>query len=182
MPGPGPRDSIGLAASVLYLGAVGDRYGRKLLLVLGTVLSVPACLLAAFASSVEVLVLARLVGGLATGTAFPTTLALITALWSGPARTRSIALWSGLGGAISSLGPLLSGWLLESFWWGSVFLITLPPAVVALLMAVVLVPAHVNEATDQVDHLGGVLSVLLVAGLVLAINFAAVRPSPTPAP
>jgi MFS family permease len=129
MPGPGPRDSIGLAASVLYLGAVGDRYGRKLLLVLGTVLSVPACLLAAFASSVEVLVLARLVGGLAAGTAFPTTLALITALWSGPARTRSIALWSGLGGAISSLGPLLSGWLLESFWWGSVFLITLPPAV-----------------------------------------------------
>jgi MFS transporter, DHA2 family, multidrug resistance protein len=166
--------SLGLAASVLYLGAVGDRYGRKLLLVLGTVLSVPACLLAAFAASVEVLVVARLLGGLSAGMAFPTTLALITALWSGPARTRSIALWSGLGGAISSLGPLLSGWLLESFWWGSVFLVTLPLAVVALLMAVVAVPAHVNEATDPVDHLGGVLSVLLVAGLVLAINFAAV--------
>jgi MFS family permease len=159
---------------VLYLGAVGDRYGRKLLLVLGTVLAVPASLLAAFAPSVEVLVLARLLGGLSAGMAYPTTLALITALWSGPARTRSIALWSGLGGAISSLGPLLSGWLLESFWWGSVFLITLPLAAVALLMAVAFVPAHVNEATDPVDHLGGILSVLLVAGLVLAINFAAV--------
>jgi MFS transporter, DHA2 family, multidrug resistance protein len=64
-------------------------------------------------------------GGLSAGMAFPTTPGLITALWSGPARTRSIALWSGLGGAISSLGPLLSGALLLDFWWGSVFLITL---------------------------------------------------------
>ena len=95
--------------------------------------------------------------------AYPTTLALITALWSGPARTRSIALWSALGGAISSLGPLIAGTLLEHFWWGSVFLITLPLAVVALLMALRFVPAHVNETTDPVDHLGGVLSVVLVA-------------------
>jgi MFS transporter, DHA2 family, multidrug resistance protein len=106
--------------------------------------------------------------------AFPTTLALITALWSGPGRTRSIALWSGTGGAIASLGPLLSGWLLESFWWGSVFLVTLPLAVVALLMALVFVPAHVNETSDPVDNLGGVLSVLLVAALILTINFAPV--------
>jgi MFS transporter, DHA2 family, multidrug resistance protein len=166
--------SLGLAASVLYLGAVGDRYGRKLLLVLGTALSVPACLLAAWAPSDTVLVVARVLGGLAAGMAFPTTLALITALWSGPARTKSIALWSGLGGAISALGPLLSGLLLEHFWWGSVFLITLPLAVVAFAMAVFLVPSHVNETTNPVDNLGGVLSVVLVAALVLAINFAPV--------
>src|SRR5215831_8648600 len=101
--------SLGLAASVLYLGAVGDRYGRKLMLVLGVVLSVPACILAATAPSIQVLVLARLLGGLSAGMAFPTTLALITALWTGAARTKSIALWSGLGGAISSLGPLIAG-------------------------------------------------------------------------
>jgi MFS transporter, DHA2 family, multidrug resistance protein len=166
--------SLGLAASVLYLGALGDRYGRKTLLVLGTLLSVPACLLAAFAGSEGVLAAARVLGGLSAGMAFPTTLALITALWSGPARTRSIALWSGLGGAISSLGPLVSGALLLNFWWGSVFLLTLPLAVVALLMALAFVPAHVNETTDPVDNLGGILSVLLVAALVLAINFAAV--------
>ena len=64
--------SLGLAASVLYLGALGDRYGRKLLLVLGVVLSIPACLLAAWAPTVEVLVLARIFGGLAAGMAFPT--------------------------------------------------------------------------------------------------------------
>jgi DHA2 family multidrug resistance protein-like MFS transporter len=166
--------SLGLAASVLYLGAIGDRYGRKLLLVLGTGLAVPASLLAAWAPSDNVLVLARVFGGLAAGMAYPTTLALITALWSGPARTKSIALWSGLGGAISALGPLLSGLLLQYFWWGSVFLITLPLAVVALAMAVYLVPSHVNEATEPVDNLGGVLSVVLVAALVLAINFAPV--------
>ena len=105
--------SLGLAASVLYLGALGDRYGRKLMLLLGTALAIPASLLAAFAPSIEVLFAARLLGGLAAGMAYPTTLALITALWSGPARTKSIALWSGLGGAIAALGPLLSGALLD---------------------------------------------------------------------
>jgi MFS transporter, DHA2 family, multidrug resistance protein len=166
--------SLGLAASVLYFGALGDRYGRKLMLVLGMALSIPACLLAAWAPSDEVLFLARLLGGLSAGMAFPTTLALITALWAGPGRTKAIALWSGIGGAISSLGPVLAGALLEEFWWGSVFLLTLPLAVVALVMALRFVPSHVNEATDPVDNLGGILSVVLVAALVLAINFAAV--------
>jgi MFS transporter, DHA2 family, multidrug resistance protein len=166
--------SLGLAASVLYFGAIGDRYGRKLMLILGMALSVPACLLAAWAPSDEVLFVARLLGGLSAGMAFPTTLALITALWAGPGRTKSIALWSGVGGAISALGPVASGALLEHFWWGSVFLLTLPLAAVALVLAIVLVPSHVNEATDPVDNLGGVLSVVLVASLVLAINFAPV--------
>lgn len=166
--------SLGLAASVLYLGAVGDRYGRKLMLVLGTALAIPAALLAGLAPSLGVLFAARLMGGVAAGLAFPTTLALITALWSGPARTRSIALWSGIGGAISALGPLLSGALLERFDWGSVFFITLPLALVALVLAVKLVPAHVNETSDPVDNLGGILSIVLVASLVLAINFAPV--------
>jgi MFS transporter, DHA2 family, multidrug resistance protein len=166
--------SLGLAASVLYLGALGDRHGRKLMLVLGTALSIPAALLAAYAPTDTILFVARVAGGLSAGMAYPTTLALITALWSGPARTRSIALWSAIGGAISSLGPLTAGWLLGRFWWGSVFLITLPLAVVALVMAVRLVPSHVNKSTDPVDNLGGILSVLMVAALVLAINFAAV--------
>ena len=166
--------SLGLAASVLYFGAIGDRYGRKLMLILGMALSIPACLLAAWAPTDEVLFLARLLGGLSAGMAFPTTLALITALWSGPGRTKAIALWSGIGGAISSLGPVLSGALLEHFWWGSVFLITLPLAAIAIVAAVVYVPSHINEASDPVDNLGGILSVVLVAALVLSINFAPV--------
>jgi MFS transporter, DHA2 family, multidrug resistance protein len=166
--------SLGLAASVLYLGALGDRYGRKIMLVLGMALSIPACLLAGFAPSVGVLFIARLIGGISAGMAFPTTLALITALWSGAARTKSIALWSGIGGAIAALGPLLSGALLTQFDWGSVFFITLPLAALALWGAVRYVPAHVNETTDPVDNFGGILSIVLVASLVMAINIAPV--------
>ncbi|HEY6687969.1 MAG TPA: MFS transporter [Propionibacteriaceae bacterium] len=166
--------SLGLAASVLYLGALGDRYGRKLMLILGMALSVPACLLAAYAPSDAVLFGARVLGGVSAGMAYPTTLALIAALWSGPGRTKSIALWSAIGGGIAALGPLVAGALLEKFWWGSVFLITLPLAAIALVLAVIFVPSHVNETTDPVDNLGGVLSVVLVGTLILSINFAPV--------
>jgi EmrB/QacA subfamily drug resistance transporter len=166
--------SFGLAASVLYLGALGDRYGRKMMLLGGVLLSIPACLLAAYAPSDGVLALARILGGLSAGMAYPTTLALITALWSGQPRTRAIALWSAIGGGISALGPLVAGALLEHFWWGSVFLVTLPLAVVALVLAWRFVPSHVNEATDAVDNLGGILSAVMVGALILGINFAPV--------
>ena len=166
--------SLGLAASVLYLGALGDRYGRKMLLVLGMALSIPACIIAGFAPNFEVLFGARLLGGLSAGLAYPTTLALITALWSGPPRTKAIALWSALGGALSALGPLLSGALLEKFHWGSVFVVTLPLALLALILAAMFIPSHVNETTDPVDNLGGMVSVVFIAALVLSINFAPV--------
>jgi len=166
--------SLGLACSVLWLGALGDRYGRKTMAVGGTILAVPFSLLAAFSPSDTVLFLARLGGGLAAGMAYPTTLALITALWSGPGRTRSIALWSGLGASISALGPLCAGFLLEHFAWGSVFLLTLPLAAVAIPLAWIMIPAHVNEASDPVDNLGGILSLVMIGSLILAINFAPV--------
>jgi EmrB/QacA subfamily drug resistance transporter len=166
--------SLGLAASVLWLGALGDRYGRKMMLVLGVTLSVPACILAAWAPTDGVLVIARIFGGVAAGMAYPTTLALIAALWSGPGRTKSIALWSGIGGGISALGPVISGALLQHFWWGSVFIVTLPLAVVAFVLALLFVPAHVNETTEPVDNFGGILSALLVGALVLGINFSTV--------
>ena len=99
--------SLGLAATVLWLGALGDRYGRRMMLLLGMGLSVPACVIAGFAPSIGVLIFARVLGGVAAGMAFPTTLALITALWAGSHRTKAIALWSGIGGAMSALGR---GW------------------------------------------------------------------------
>lgn len=166
--------SLGLACSVLWFGALGDRFGRKTMAVGGTILAIPFSLLAAFAPSDTVLMIARLGGGLSAGMAYPTTLSLITALWSGPKRTRSIALWSGLGGAISALGPVGAGLLLEHFSWGSVFLLTLPLALVAIPMAWILVPAHVKETKGSVDNLGGILSVVFVGALILSINFAPV--------
>ena len=136
--------SLGLAASVLWFGALGDRYGRKLMIVLGMSLTIPACLLAGFAPSSGVLFAARVLGGLAAGMAYPTTLALITALWSGPAHEVDRAV-VGPGGGIALLGPLISGALLEHFSWGSVFLVTLPLVAIALPMAIFFVPSHVNE-------------------------------------
>lgn len=164
--------SLGLAASVLYFGALGDRHGRKRMLIIGMCLSIPASLVAGFAPNVEVLFGARLVGGIAAGLAFPTTLAVITALWSGPKRVRAIAAWSAFGGAISALGPVLSGALLEVLSWHSVFLVTLPLAVVALVTAWRLVPADTGDEAAVVDNLGGVVSIVMVGSLVLAINFA----------
>lgn len=166
--------SLGLACSVLWLGALGDRYGRKLMLLLGVAIAMPAAIIAAFAPTIEVLVGARLLGGFAAGMAYPTTLALIAALWTGAARTRAIALWAATGGAISACGPLLSGWLLLRYSWGSVFIVILPLALVALFMAWRFVPAHVNETTEPVDNIGGILSVILVGAFVLGINFAPV--------
>lgn len=162
--------SMGLAASVLWFGALGDHHGRKMMLIAGTLLAIPASILAGFAPTVNILILARIIGGLAAGMAFPTTLALIAALWSGPARTRAIALWSGIGAAIAALGPMISGYLLTFTDWGSVFLITLPLAVISLIMAFKLIPAHVNETPDPVDNRGGILSLLMLGTLILAIN------------
>lgn len=166
--------TLGLAMSVLYFGAVGDRYGRKLLLVLGLTFTVVAAPLCAWAPTATVLVVGRVLTGLAAGMAYPTTLALITALWApGPARVRAIALWSGVGGAAMVLGPTVAGALLERCWWGSVFLEVVPVAVVALVLVVVVVPAHAEESTEPVDHVGGVLSVAMIATVVLGISLVA---------
>ena len=125
--------TLGLAMSVLYFGAVGDRYGRKLLLGLGLAFTLVTAPLCAWAPNAAVLVVGRVLTGLAAGMAFPTTLALITALWApGPARVRAIALWSGVGGAAMVIGPSVAGGLLERCWWGSGFLMVVPVAVETL--------------------------------------------------
>jgi MFS transporter, DHA2 family, multidrug resistance protein len=164
--------SLGLACSVLWLGALGDRYGRKMMAVLGVTLAIPAALISGLAPSIEVLIFGRLFGGFAAGMAYPTTLSLIAALWGpGPGRTRSIALWAAIGGAISVSGPLLSGLILEVAEWPWVFLIVLPVAVVALVMALKFIPAHINEGKEAVDNIGGILSVVLIGTFVLSLNF-----------
>ena len=138
--------------------------------------TVPTALLAAWAPTIGVLIVARVLGGVAAGMAFPTTLALITALWDGPARTRSIALWSAVGGAMIAFASLARRVAAHRGLVG----LGVPPLRTAGRRRpgswpLAFVPAHVNETTDRVDHLGGVLSVVGVVALVLAINFA---PSP----
>lgn len=162
--------ALGLAASVLYLGAIGDRYGRKRLFVIGAVLTIPTACMSAWAPNADFLALARLASGFAAALLFPTTLSLISALFSGGARVRAIALWSGLGAGVAALGPLIGGWLLEYFWWGSVFLIAVPLAAFALVIGVLVIPNHLPRDTGPVDHIGGVASVIAVGGLVMIIQ------------
>lgn len=162
--------ALGLAATVLYLGAVGDRHGRKLLFVLGGALTIPTAFLAAYAPNGEVLAVARLLGGIAAAMLFPTTLSLISALYSGRARVKAIALWSGVGGGFAALGPVVGGWLLELYWWGSVFLITVPLVIIVLIVGLVVLPWHANEERFRIDHLGGVLSIVAIGGFVIAIE------------
>jgi DHA2 family multidrug resistance protein-like MFS transporter len=162
--------TLGLAASVLYLGALADRYGRKPAMMAGAALSVPTALLAAWAPNATVLIVARVAGGVAAGLLYPITLSLITGLFRGGARTRAIALWSGIGGGCSALGPLVGGLLLGRFWWGSVFLPSVPIAVLVVVLAGRWLPRHAGETSEPVDHLGGVLSVVFIGPLVLAIS------------
>jgi DHA2 family multidrug resistance protein-like MFS transporter len=162
--------TLGLAASVLYLGALADRYGRKPAMMLGAALSIPTSMLAAWAPNATVLIVARVSGGVAAGLLYPITLSLITGLFRGGARTRAIALWSGIGGGCSALGPLIGGLLLGRFWWGSVFLPSVPIAVLVVVLVVLWLPRHAGETTEPVDHPGGVLSVVSIGPLVLAIS------------
>lgn len=162
---------LGLAMSVLYFGAIADRYGRKQLLMLGMVLTIVACVLSAAAPTVEFLIASRVFTGLAAGMAYPTTLSLITALWAdGPKRTGAIALWASIGGMASVAGGVVAGAVLAVASWNVAFLLSAPVAVLALILIWLAVPSHVDESTEPVDHIGGVLSTIGIAALVLGIG------------
>lgn len=162
--------ALGLASTVLYFGAIADRYGRKLMFVLGAILTIPTAFISSFAPNVEILVLGRFTSGLAAALLFPTTLSLISSLYKNHAKVTAMALWSGIGGGVAALGPVMGGWLLESYWWGSVFLISVPLVVVALMIGLVVLPWKSDEQIKPIDHIGGVLSIIGVLLLVITIE------------
>lgn len=166
--------TLGLACSVLYLGALGDRYGRRKLLLLGLAISIPTAALAAWAPDPNTLILARFLGGVCAGMVYPTTLSIITALYDGKQRVLAIALWSGIGAGASAIGPAVVGWLLTFAWWGAGFAITIPLAAIGFVPCLFL-PRKTGDISPNVDHVGGLLSVVMIATLIAAITFA-----PTP--
>ena len=115
-----------LASLILLGGSLGDRYGRRLIFMIGAGLFTAASLLCALAPSVELLIAARLLQGVGGALLTPGSLAMIEASFRPVDRARAIGAWSGLGGVATALGPLLGGYLVEAVSWRAIFLINLP--------------------------------------------------------
>jgi EmrB/QacA subfamily drug resistance transporter len=157
------------AGLLLTLGALGDRLGRGKALQAGLVIFGGSSLWAAYASSAEALIAARAVMGIGGALIMPATLSILTDVFPREERGRAIAIWSGVAGIGIGLGPLVAGLLLEWFWWGSVFLINVPIAVVALIAGLWLVPDSRDPSHTGLDIPGALLSISAISLLVYAI-------------
>ena len=157
------------AGMLFTAGTLGDRFGRKGALQGGLVLFMVGTLLAAFADSSTTVIGARAVMGLAAAFVMPSTLSLLTNVFPPEERPKAIAVWAGISGGGAALGPIASGFLLEHFWWGSVFLVNVPVLVLALVAGKVLVPTSRDPEQPPLDIPGALLSIAGLSALVYAI-------------
>lgn len=159
-----------LASLILLGGALGDRYGRRRVFVLGIWLFTLASLLCAIAPSVELLIAARLLQGVGGAFLTPGSLALIEASFRPTDRARAIGAWSGLGGVATAIGPLLGGYLIEAVSWRAIFLLNLPLGAFVAWAAARHVPETSDpDASGHVDLLGAALVALGLAGTTYAL-------------
>ena len=155
------------AGLLLVAGSLADRLGRKRVFLAGLAAFAAGSTWAAFSGSVGVLIAARASMGIGGAMMMPATLAIITDMFGDPAeRQRAIGIWAGTSGVGIALGPIVGGLLLARFWWGSVFLINVPVAVLGAACAFWLIPDSRNPAAQAPDLPGAVLSVTGL-GLVL---------------
>ena len=163
-----------VAGCLMTMGALGDRVGRRRLLLIGAAGFGAASLLAAFATSAATLIAARVLLGITGATLMPSTLALIRGMFSDPRqRTTAFGVWTAsfaLGGV---LAPLVAGLLLRHFWWGSVFLFAVPLIAVLLVLGPAFLPELRNDGAAPVDVAGAALSLLGVLGAVYGLKRAA---------
>jgi MFS transporter, DHA2 family, multidrug resistance protein len=160
-----------LAGLLMTMGSLGDRIGRRRLLLIGAAAFGAASLAAAYADSAEMLIAARAVLGIGGATLMPSTMALVRTMFTDPAqRTKAIALWSGVMTAGVALGSVLSGLLVEFFWWGSVFLVNLPAMALLLLIGPVLLPEAKNPEPGRFDWPSIPLSMAAVLPVVYGLK------------
>ncbi len=160
-----------LAGLLITMGALGDRIGRRRLLLIGAAAFGAASLLAAYADSAATLIAARAVLGVGGATLMPSTLALVRNMFhDAKQRGTAIGIWTAtLTGGIA-IGPVLSGILLEHFWWGSIFLINIPAMLMLLLLAPLLVPEFRNPATGRFDLVSAALSLGALLPVIYGIK------------
>jgi DHA2 family multidrug resistance protein-like MFS transporter len=157
--------SLVLAAAMLPAGMLGDRLGRKKVLLAALVLFGASSAVCAYAGSVGALIAGRAVLGIGAAAIFPLSLAVIPVLFAPEERQKAIALMASATFISFPIGPIVGGYLLDHFWWGSVFLINVPIVVLALVAVAVLLPESRSEQRRRVDGLGVVLSSAGLAGL-----------------
>jgi EmrB/QacA subfamily drug resistance transporter len=161
--------AVVFAGSLLTAGALGDRFGRKRALLTGLVVFGVGALFAGIASSASQVIAGRGVMGIGAALVMPATLSIITTIFPPEERSRAIAVWAGFAGAGGALGPIVSGALLENFWWGSAVLVNLPIVAAVFLAIWAFAPESRDESETPLDPVGAVLSLVGLSALVFGI-------------
>jgi len=163
-----------VAGALITMGTLGDRIGRRRLLLIGAALFGAASVLAAFSTSAEMLIAMRALLGIAGATVAPSTLSLIRNMFHDPQeRTFAISVWIASFSAGAALGPVLGGVLLELFWWGSVFLLAVPVMAMLLLIGPTLLPEYRDPRAGSLHVPSAALSVAAMLSLIFGIKLAA---------
>src|SRR5689334_15238101 len=160
---------ISFAAFIFTSGVCADRFGRKKTLLAGLVIFGAASLFAAYSGGIGELILWRAVMGVGAAVVPTVTLAILINAFPPAERPKAIGAWAGAAGVAIAVGPLAGGLLLQSFWWGSVFLINVPLVIIGVVLIAWLVPESRNPANTKFDPAGVVLSILAVGALVYGI-------------
>ncbi len=155
-----------LAGLLFTAGVLGDRWGRRRVLLIGLVFFALASLASAYAQTPAQLIAARAAMGIGGAAVLPSTLSIIAAVFDPRERGRAIGVWASAVGLAVAIGPVLGGTLLENFWWGSVFLINVPIIAVGTVLIALVVPESRNPSPGRLDLLGVLLS---IAGLVTLV-------------
>ncbi len=158
------------AGLLLTAGDLGDRLGRKRVLFAGMAVFGGGSALSAFSGNTGELIAARSLMGIGGALIMPATLSILTNVFVEPReRAKAIGIWSGTSGLGVALGPIVGGWLLERFWWGSVFLVNVPIVVLGILAGIWLLPESRDPGAKRVDVLGSILSIAGLGTLVYSI-------------
>jgi EmrB/QacA subfamily drug resistance transporter len=157
------------AGLLLTTGSLSDRFGRRYALAIGLVIFGTGSVLSAFAGSANTLIATRSLMGVGGALIMPSTLSILTNVFPADERGRAIGIWAGVSGLGIAIGPIVGGWLLSHFWWGSVFLVNVPVVIVALVAGRLIVPNSKDPSPNALDPVGAVLSIVGLVSLVYGI-------------
>jgi EmrB/QacA subfamily drug resistance transporter len=157
------------AGLLLTMGALGDRYGRRGALMAGYTIFGLGSLASALVNSADSLIVTRGFMGIGGALIMPATLSIITNGFPPHERGRAIGVWAGTAGVGVALGPLTGGFLLEHFYWGSIFMVNLPIVIFGLIAGVVLIPTSKDPSAPKLDPVGAVLSIIALGSIVYAL-------------